>query len=159
MSNPIAGIGHNRPPRDPVGPTWLRKASARIARRGRAVDTCGHARAEEWVLTFERQTPPVVDGLTGWTGGEDTLATQVRLTFPSRAAALAYAERQGLDYNVEGQPRRKQNAPAPPATLRGTRHELPFGRGLAVQGRGSNASPRQPLFPDAPRSKAEIRPC
>lgn len=35
----------------------------------------------------------------GWTGSTDTL-TQVRLRFPTREAAIGYAERQGLPYKV-----------------------------------------------------------
>ena len=37
----------------------------------------------------------------GWTGSDDTLA-QVELTFPSAAAAVAYARRQGLRYLLQG---------------------------------------------------------
>jgi hypothetical protein len=35
----------------------------------------------------------------GYTGGSDTL-TQVELRFPSRDAAIAYAERQKLNYVI-----------------------------------------------------------
>jgi hypothetical protein len=35
--------------------------------------------------------------LMGWTADGDTLATEVRLTFATRAEAVAYAERQGLE--------------------------------------------------------------
>jgi len=37
----------------------------------------------------------------GWTGHDDTLA-QVELSFPSREAAVAYAQRNGLQYVVRG---------------------------------------------------------
>jgi hypothetical protein len=40
----------------------------------------------------------------GWTGGEETLATQVELHFGSRDEAIAYAEREGLSYRVEREP-------------------------------------------------------
>jgi hypothetical protein len=43
---------------------------------------------------------PFIEPLMGWTGGDDTL-TQVELTFPTREAAVAYAQRQGLAYIVE----------------------------------------------------------
>ncbi|WP_245296360.1 NADH dehydrogenase ubiquinone Fe-S protein 4 [Methylorubrum extorquens] len=68
------------------------------------VETAGRAHADEWVLTFERETPPEIDDLMGWTGGEDTLATEVRLTFATRAEAVAYAERQGLDFVIGAAP-------------------------------------------------------
>ncbi len=38
---------------------------------------------------------PFLDPLMGWTGSRDPLR-QVALTFPTLAAALSYAERQGL---------------------------------------------------------------
>jgi hypothetical protein len=37
----------------------------------------------------------------GWTGCDDTLS-QIELTFPSAAAAIAYARRQGLRYLLQG---------------------------------------------------------
>jgi hypothetical protein len=42
----------------------------------------------------------------GWIGSADT-QTQVRLSFPTREEAIAYAEREGIAYAVEiEQPRR-----------------------------------------------------
>ena len=98
------GIGHNARPLPPVGhPIWPDGAEAVIARRKRPVATSGQARTGEWVLRFERRTPPFIEPLMGWTGGGDTLA-QVELTFTSRDEAIAYAERQGLSYRVESEP-------------------------------------------------------
>jgi hypothetical protein len=37
----------------------------------------------------------------GWTGGDDTMV-QVEIRFRARADAVAFAERQGLNYRVEG---------------------------------------------------------
>lgn len=80
--------------------SWFpRDAVAHIYRPARSVMTSGKARTKNWVLRFERRTPPFIEPLMGWTGGDDTL-TQVELTFPSREAAIAYAERQGLNYVV-----------------------------------------------------------
>ncbi len=98
------GIGHNARPLPPVGhPIWPDGAGAVIARRKRPVATSGQARTGEWVLRFERRTPPFIEPLMGWTGGDDTLA-QVELTFASRDEAIAYAERQGLAIRVENEP-------------------------------------------------------
>ena len=36
----------------------------------------------------------------GWTGSDDT-ASQVRMTFPSKEAAVDYAEKNGLAYQVQ----------------------------------------------------------
>jgi hypothetical protein len=105
MNEHIAGIGHNNPPQ-PVGPPWLAGTEARIAPRERAVTTLGRARTLQWVLRFERRSPPVIEPLMGWTSGDDTLATQVELTFDTLDEALGYAERQGLSYHIQNRPLR-----------------------------------------------------
>lgn len=58
--------------------------------------TSGRAGTKRWLLEFEPQSPPFIEPLMGWTGSTDPMA-QVRLTFPTREAAVAYAERQGWD--------------------------------------------------------------
>jgi hypothetical protein len=61
------------------------------------------------VLEFEATRAGFVEPLTGWTGSDDPFA-QVRLTFPSRAAAVAYAERIGPHSTViEPAPERLQS--------------------------------------------------
>ena len=89
-------------------------AVARIFRPARSALTSGKARTKSWVLRFDRRTPPVIEPLMGWTGGDDTL-TQVELTFPTREAAVAYAERQGLTFVIEGHDN-VARAPDPRAT-------------------------------------------
>lgn len=74
-------------------------AVARIYRPSRSVMTSGKALTRHWILRFERRTPPFIEPLMGWTGGDDTL-TQVELRFPSLESAVAYAQRQGLTYVV-----------------------------------------------------------
>lgn len=66
------------------------------------------ARTNAWVLEFESDAPPEIDPLMGWTGGRDT-RQQVRLAFPTRERAEAFAKGQGWDYTVwEPHPRRPQ---------------------------------------------------
>ena len=60
----------------------------------------GTAKTHEWVLDFEPAARRQADPLMGWIGSTDTQA-QVSLKFPSRDEAIAYAERQGLQYDVE----------------------------------------------------------
>ncbi len=97
-----SGVNTNRPPVLDLGRSvFPRDAVARIFRPSRSVTTSGRARTKKWLLKFERRSPSFIDPLMGWTGGDDTL-TQVELTFPTLAAAIAYAERQGLDYVVMG---------------------------------------------------------
>jgi hypothetical protein len=57
------------------------------------------ARRPVWVLAFEPRAPLSVEPLMGWTSGTDMLR-HVRLRFPSREVAVAYAERHGLAYEV-----------------------------------------------------------
>lgn len=75
-------------------------AVARIYKPSRSVMTSGKARTKGWWLTFERRRPPFIEPLMGWTGGDDTLI-EVELSFPTREAAVRYAERQGLRYTVQ----------------------------------------------------------
>src|SRR3954447_24863904 len=66
---------------------------------------------ERWVLEFEPTGRREPDRLIGWVGGADPLE-QVRLEFPSREAALAYAERYGLACEVS-EPHRRSVTPKP----------------------------------------------
>jgi hypothetical protein len=70
-----------------------------IYKPAKSAMTSGRAGTKRWLLEFEPQSAPFIEPLMGWTGSADPLA-QVRLTFPSREAAVAYAKRQGLDYEV-----------------------------------------------------------
>ncbi len=97
----VPGIGHNARPSPAVGsPIWPEGTQARIFRRERSVTTSGKARTKQWVLRFEHRTPPFIEPLMGWTGGDDPLANEVELTFRSREEAVGYAERHGLAYRV-----------------------------------------------------------
>ncbi len=60
----------------------------------------GRAHTRQWVLEFVPRSAQFIEPLMGWTGGADPLR-QVRLRFPSRDAAIAYARRQGLTYEVQ----------------------------------------------------------
>ncbi|ODU53715.1 MAG: hypothetical protein ABS99_10715 [Acetobacteraceae bacterium SCN 69-10] len=73
---------------------------ARIFRHPKTAMQSGMAGTHDWVLEFESSEPRRADPLMGWIGGADT-QTQVRLTFPTRDEAVAYAERAGVPYDVE----------------------------------------------------------
>jgi hypothetical protein len=73
---------------------------ARIFRMPKSAMQSGMATAEEWRLEFPPSQPGRADPLMGWIGGADT-QSQVGLNFPSREAAVAYAERAGLAYDLE----------------------------------------------------------
>lgn len=72
---------------------------ARIIEEQRKTTQSGKAGEGRWTLEFERQQPQRPDPLTGWNGSGDT-ATQIRLKFDSKEAALAYAERKGLTVHL-----------------------------------------------------------
>lgn len=60
----------------------------------------GRGQLDSWILEYEPETPRRPDPLMGWISSGDTL-NQVRLRFPTKEEAVAYAERKNLTYNVE----------------------------------------------------------
>ncbi|TPG56143.1 ETC complex I subunit [Sphingomonas glacialis] len=81
---------------------------ARIYQRPKNAMSSGRARTTSWVLDFAPAEAKQPDPLTGWAGSGDT-RDQVRLSFPTQEAAIAYAEREGLAFTV---------VPAPTRTLK-----------------------------------------
>ena len=81
---------------------------ARISQLDRRTTQSGKANAGRWLLEFERSEPLRPDPLTGWNGSGDT-NTQVRINFPTREDAIAYAERHGFAYHL---------VPATPVTMK-----------------------------------------
>src|SRR5579859_8173496 len=81
-----------------VRSVFPRDAVAVIYKAAPSPMTFARAAKRQWKLRFVRRTPPYVEPLMGWTADDDTLASQVELSFPSRDAAVAYARRQGLNY-------------------------------------------------------------
>jgi hypothetical protein len=72
---------------------------ARISEIERKTTQSGKANAGRWQLEFERKEPLRPDPLTGWNGSADT-RPQVKMTFPSQEAAIAYCDKNGLQYHV-----------------------------------------------------------
>ena len=81
---------------------------ARISEMERKPTQSGKANTGQWLLEFERREALRPDPLTGWNGSGDT-NPQVRMTFPSRDAAVAYCDRHGLEYHL---------VPAAPARMK-----------------------------------------
>jgi hypothetical protein len=73
---------------------------ARIYKPARTAMQSGKARTKDWLLEHEAASAREIDPLMGWTSSRDT-QTQVRLSFETKEAAMAYAERNGLPYVVE----------------------------------------------------------
>ena len=74
-------------------------AVAIIEAPSRSVVQAGKARDRTWLLRFQERGRTFVDPLTGWTGSDDPLA-HLALRFPTRGAAIRYAERHGLPYEL-----------------------------------------------------------
>lgn len=59
----------------------------------------GKGKTHSWLLEFAPETPYFIDGLMGWSGMDDT-KRQLSLNFPSKEAAIAYAKKQKIGFEV-----------------------------------------------------------
>lgn len=63
----------------------------------------GKAKIDTWVLEFERSEALKPDPLMGWPGSGDT-QSQVKLKFPTKDAAKAYADKYGIPARIHKTP-------------------------------------------------------
>ena len=77
--------------------------TARIYQKPKNAMQSGKALTDEWILEFEESEARRADPLMGWTGSSDTQA-QVRLTFPDKNAAKAYAQKHGIAARIHATP-------------------------------------------------------
>lgn len=73
-------------------------ARARIFRPTKNAMQSGRANTKLWALEFQ-STDRQVEPLMGWTSSRDT-KPQLNLRFDTKEAAIAYATRHGIDYQV-----------------------------------------------------------
>ena len=73
---------------------------ARIYRPAKNAMQTGRRNSEHWLLVYDPEVPTSVEPLMGYTSSAD-MNRQIRLTFPTREQAIAYAERKGLAYRVD----------------------------------------------------------
>lgn len=73
--------------------------SARIFSPAKTAMQSGKARTGHWVLEFEPERPRRIDPLMGYTSSGD-MKSQIRLVFETKEDAVAYAEKNGLAYEV-----------------------------------------------------------
>ncbi|NJR13143.1 MAG: ETC complex I subunit [Phyllobacteriaceae bacterium] len=73
---------------------------ARIYSPARTSMQSGKGKTGNWVLEYVPLKPKSIDPLMGYTSSSDVLS-QVRLTFDSMEAAVAFADRKGIAYHVE----------------------------------------------------------
>ena len=72
---------------------------ARIYQPAKPATQSGRFKTRLWIVEHEPSSRQEPDRLIGWVGSDDT-DNQVRLSFPSRDAAVAYCQRNGLTYSV-----------------------------------------------------------
>ena len=72
---------------------------ARIYKPSKTAMQSGEGRTKEWMLEFAPASPREIEPLMGWTGTRD-MRGEVRLAFDTKEEAIAYAEREGIAYQV-----------------------------------------------------------
>jgi hypothetical protein len=82
--------------------------TVRIYQPAKTAMQSGKGRTRSWVLEYEPSAAREIDPLMGWTSSRD-MAQQVRLTFETKEAAIAYAERNGLAYTISEPQTRRVN--------------------------------------------------
>ncbi len=80
---------------------------ARIYKPARGATQSGKATSQEWILRFEPAAARRPDPLMGWTQTTDTRG-QVQLTFDTRDEAVAFAQRQGIPFELITEPEVKK---------------------------------------------------
>ena len=83
--------------------------SVRVYQPRKTAMQSGRASTRHWVVEFEPEAKQVGDSLMGWAGRGDT-RNQLRMRFDTREEAVAFCERQGLDFQVIEPRQRKQQA-------------------------------------------------
>ena len=76
---------------------------ARIFMRPKTATQSGTTGAGLWVLDWYSAEREVNDPMMGWWGSHNTQC-QVRLSFPSREEAIAYAEANAIPFDIEQPP-------------------------------------------------------
>jgi hypothetical protein len=76
---------------------------ARIYKPGKPATQSGAAKSHEWLLRFEPAAARRPDPLMGWTQTTDTRG-QVQIAFDTREEAVAFAQRQGIPFEIVPEP-------------------------------------------------------
>ncbi len=72
---------------------------ARIYKPAKNAMQSGRARTKLWVLEFEPESARAPDPLMGWTSSHD-MRQQVELEFDTQEEAVAYAEKNGIPFQL-----------------------------------------------------------
>ena len=72
---------------------------ARIYKPSKSTMQSGRAKFEDWLLEFEPASARTPDPLMGWSSSNDT-QSQVVLRFPTSEEAVAYAQANGIPFQL-----------------------------------------------------------
>jgi hypothetical protein len=72
---------------------------ARIFKPARNAMQSGKAKTDFWMLTYEPESPITVEPLMGYNSSGD-MKRQIKLSFETKEEAVAYAEKNGIPYQV-----------------------------------------------------------
>ncbi len=67
----------------------------------------GRASTQTWVLEYEPEQAGEIEPLMGWTTSSD-MRSQLSVKFSSRDEAVAYAKRNGIPFQVMGEPQKRR---------------------------------------------------
>ncbi len=81
-------------------------AKATIYQPAKGVMQSGRGKITTWRLEFDLSAARDIEPLMGWTSATD-MRQEVAMDFPTREAAIAYCERNGIDYQVREPKKRK----------------------------------------------------
>jgi len=84
---------------------------ARIYQPTKTAMQSGKAQTRKWRLEYDTANNRFVEPLMGWTGARGTLS-QLNLRFDSKEAAIAYAEKHKIPYEVDEPQQRKPSRKA-----------------------------------------------
>lgn len=74
--------------------------AARIYKSFKSATQSGREALCKWVLEFIPEQNNFIEPVMGWTGGYDTLASEVKLYFDSKEEAINYAVNYMIEYEV-----------------------------------------------------------
>ncbi len=77
----------------------MSKLRAKIYQPTKTAMQSGRGKTHQWVLEYEKPGAGTPDALMGWNTMPDTIA-QVKLTFPTKEEALAFATAKKIEYTV-----------------------------------------------------------
>ena len=74
--------------------------AARIYKSFKSSTQSGQKALDQWVLEFVVTKNGFIEPVMGWTGGYDTLASEVKLHFTSKKDAINYALNHKIEYEI-----------------------------------------------------------